>query len=75
MVRKNKPTITHTVEDQDGIVGFETKKKVTAIGNSGHVTLPIQLVGKEVSIKYLRDYEIPTLDIPDSITMEKKNEK
>lgn len=52
-MNKNKPIITKVFYGEDNkIISLEIKKKVTKIGNSGHVLLPKDLIDKIVEIKY-----------------------
>jgi len=45
--------ITKTIIDEnDAIVLYEATREVKSIGNTGHVTVPVGLIGKRVKIIY-----------------------
>ncbi len=52
---KQKPNKAITRTDDKGIAEFGTLKKVTAIGDSGHILVPKGLIGKMVEVYYLRE--------------------
>lgn len=52
---KQRPEITVTREDKNGLIEFGTTKEVKKSGNTGHITLPKALIGKRVEVYYLKE--------------------
>jgi putative transposon-encoded protein len=50
-----KAEITHIVRKKDRIIEYSATKKVTKSANSGHVILPKELIGKIITIKFIRE--------------------
>jgi len=57
-MKKERPQIILIRNNlRNELVGFKAKKKVVPIGNSGHIVLPKKLIGKIVTVEYIKPTE------------------